>query len=143
MNRKQKWVLTGVTALIAAVPATWVVRDQMQAARRSSLERAALTIFQHNADLPTAEWRSEDPPLGKVWDTAVAAAHLSTVEMRGDRAEVWVNESVTPYATDPSGGGREAAIPSVATHVFLFAPSGHGWRLARDLTDSERGPAFD
>ncbi|WP_329038274.1 hypothetical protein OHT61_13760 [Streptomyces sp. NBC_00178] len=140
MNRKQKWVLAGVAALIAAVPATWVVREQVEAAQRSSLERAAQRIFQHDAGLPTATWRSGTPPVGKVWDKAVSEAVVTGVERRdGGRAEVWVNETTTPYAVDRSGGNREWTVPQVASHLFLFAPSGDGWRLAEDLTDSASG----
>ncbi|MFD9542529.1 hypothetical protein [Streptomyces sp. NPDC060022] len=50
-----------------------------------------------------ADWRSYEPPAGKVWDKAVASAVISDVEMQGDRAKVWVDEYTTPYAADPSG----------------------------------------
>jgi hypothetical protein len=68
MNKKHKLVLASVAALLAAVPTTLVIQHRAEAAERKSLELAALKIFQHDADAPTADWRSYDPPAGKVWD---------------------------------------------------------------------------
>ncbi|MFF0399913.1 hypothetical protein ACFYSJ_29750 [Streptomyces sp. NPDC005248] len=138
MDKKHKLVLAAVAALLAAVPAaTLVIQDRLETAERESLEQAALKIFQRDADLATAEWRSYEPPADKVWDKAIARAAISDVEMQGDRAKVWVNEFTTPYATDLSGKDTQPTEPYVSSHVFILEPAGDGWRLAKDLTKSE------
>ncbi|MFE7778252.1 hypothetical protein ACFU5O_31040 [Streptomyces sp. NPDC057445] len=138
MHRKNKLVPAVAAALLAAVPATSAIQDRLEAAERESLERAAQKVLQADADLATAEWRTYAAPPGKVWDKAVADAAVFEVEMQGDRAKIRVNESTTPYATDPSGKNPEATVPKVGTHVFLFEPAaGDGWRLVQDLTMTE------
>ncbi|WP_329209438.1 hypothetical protein OG257_20425 [Streptomyces sp. NBC_00683] len=137
MNKKNKLVLAALAALVAAVPTTLVVHDRIETAERESLEQAALRVFQRDADLATAYWRSLEPPPGKVWDKAVASAVVSDVEMQGDRAKVWVDEYTTPYATDPSGKDSQPTTPYAGSHLFLFEPAGDGWRLAKDLTESD------
>ncbi|MET8272485.1 hypothetical protein [Streptomyces sp. NPDC005096] len=131
MDKKHKLVLAAVAALLAAVPATLVIQDRIERAERESLEQAALKIFQRDADLATAEWRSYEPPADKVWDKAIARAAISDVETQGDRAKVWVDEFTTPYATDLSGKDSQPTEPYVSSHLFLFEPAGDGWRLAR------------
>ncbi|MFD8073357.1 hypothetical protein ACFV3E_11970 [Streptomyces sp. NPDC059718] len=138
MNKKHALALAAAAALVAAVPATMVVHRHVEAAERASLERAAQKVFQHDTDLPTADWRSPDPQAARVWDGAVSTAHIQQVEMHGDRAKVWVDESTRPYVTDPSGTTRRAGIPWVSSHLFVFEPTGDGWRLAEDLTTAER-----
>jgi hypothetical protein len=54
--------------------------------------------------------------------------------MRGDRAKVWVNEFITPYATSRSGKDSRPTPPEASSHLFLFERAGDGWRLAKDLT---------
>lgn len=137
MDKKHKLVLAASAALLAAVPVTWVMHERAETADRESLEQAALSIFQRDADRASAEWRSHEPPAGKVWDKAVATAAVSAVEMQGARAKVWVDESTTPYASDPSGEDSEPSTPSVRSHLLLFEPAGDGWRLAEDLTESD------
>ncbi|MFJ6634504.1 hypothetical protein ACIQMR_24410 [Streptomyces sp. NPDC091376] len=142
MQKKQKVVLAAAAAaVLAAVPATLVIQDRVEAAavaeERKSLELAALKIFQRDADRPAAYWRTVPAPGGMVWDRAVARAQLSRVEKEGHQAKVWVSEITTPYASDPSGGRRQATTPYAAGHLFVFEPSGDGWRLAKDLTRSE------
>ncbi|MGW6094154.1 hypothetical protein ACWFRK_07065 [Streptomyces sp. NPDC055157] len=137
MDKKHKLVLAAVAALLAAVPATLVIQDRIETAERVSLEQAALKIFQRDADLATAEWRSYEPPADKVWDKAIARAAISDVETQGDRAKVWVDEFTTPYATDLSGKDSQPTDPYVSSHLFLFEPAGDDWRLAKDLTKTE------
>ncbi|WP_327420250.1 hypothetical protein OG763_03475 [Streptomyces sp. NBC_01230] len=139
MDKKHKLVLVAVAAvaaLLAAVPTTLVIKDRLETAERESLEQAALKIFQSDADLATAEWRSYEPPADKVWDKAIARAGISGVEMQGDRAKVWVDEFTTPYATDLSGKDAQPTEPYVSSHLFILEPAGDGWRLAEDLTKS-------
>ncbi|MFD3453962.1 hypothetical protein ACFWVC_17520 [Streptomyces sp. NPDC058691] len=139
MDKKRKLALAAAAVVVAAVPSALVVQDRLEAAERKSLEQAAVKIFQHDADLPTARWRSDEPPMGKVWEKAVAAADITEVEMQGDRAKVWVNAYTTPYVTDMLGKHPEPDVPYVGSHVFVFEPAGDGWRLAEDLTQSELG----
>ncbi|MER5891816.1 hypothetical protein [Streptomyces sp. NPDC001876] len=137
MDKKHKLALAALAALLAAVPVTLVTHERAETADRESLEQAALKIFQRDADRASAEWRSHEPPAGRVWDKAVATAAVSDVEMQGARAKVWVDESMTPYATDPAGKDAQPTTPSVSSHLFLFEPAGDGWRLAEDLTGSD------
>ncbi|MET7365454.1 hypothetical protein ABZS61_06420 [Streptomyces sp. NPDC005566] len=137
MDTKHKLALGVLAALLAAVPVTSLMHDRAEAADRKSLEQAALSIFQRDANRATAEWRSNEPPAGRVWNKAVASAAVSDVEKQGDRAKVWVDEYTTPYATDPSGKDSQPTAPYVASHLLLFEPAGDGWRLAEDLTESD------
>ncbi|MFF3951018.1 hypothetical protein ACFYYN_40390 [Streptomyces sp. NPDC001902] len=138
MDKKHALVLAAAAALVAAAPATLVVHRHVEAAERASLERAAQKVFQHDADLPTAYGRRDEPQADVMWDGAVSTAHIQQVEMAGDRAKVWVDESTRPYATDRFGKTHRADVPWVSSHLFVFEPAGDGWRLAEDLTTTER-----
>ncbi|MET7860093.1 hypothetical protein ABZS81_23370 [Streptomyces sp. NPDC005318] len=137
MDKKHKLVLAAAAALLASVPATLVMQDRTETAERESLEQAALKIFQRDADLATAEWRNYEPPADKVWDKAVARAAISDVERQGDRVKVWVDEFTTPYAGDLTGKDSRPTETYMSSHLFLFEAAGDGWRLAKDLTESE------
>lgn len=137
MIRRHGFALSAAVVVLAAVPATLVVQDRLDSAERKSLERAAQRIFQREADLSTASWRSHPAPAGRDWGGAAAEARIDQVEKRGERAKVWVQQLTTPYTTAPTGTESEAAAPSVSSHLFVFERTGDGWRLAEDLTRSD------
>ncbi|WP_329558008.1 hypothetical protein OG711_00580 [Streptomyces uncialis] len=138
MIRKHRFVLSAAAVVLAAVPATLVVQDRLDAAERDSLERAAQRIFQRDADLSTASWRNHPAPAGRDWGGAAAEARVDQVEKRGERAKVWVQQLTTPYTTTPTGTKPEATVPYVSSHLFVFERTGDDWRLAEDLTRSDQ-----
>ncbi|MFF8387369.1 hypothetical protein ACF053_27525 [Streptomyces kanasensis] len=122
-------VFTGVTTVLA-------VLDQREEADRESLRVASEALFEREAEADP-QWRQAPAPAGRVWGVAKPKAVVHHLEMVGERAKVWADNVTTPYTTTPSGADPQPTTPYMSSHVFLFEPTGDGWRLAADLTEKE------
>ncbi|WP_199549873.1 hypothetical protein [Streptomyces sp. N35] len=137
MDRRRKFVLAAGAVLLVGVPTGFVVQDRIETAERESLERAVEDYFQSEVDRDIAKWRADGIPDGRVWSKFDAEAFSFDVTRDGARATVDVNQKVTPYTTDESGGDLRAEVPAMATRVLVFESSGDTWRMVEDLTGRE------